>query len=97
MPDGYEVVGGNETTTYPQGVRTAVEFTDVTGPRSDEEPQRAVEPGETRTLTYFVSVPESPGNETFGPVEISGDGGDTWVTVGGTTDSSASTGAGVNL
>jgi hypothetical protein len=82
MPDGYEVRGGDETDSYPQGVRTAVEF------------QQPVEPGESRTLVYYVKVPEDPGPGTFGPVEVSGDGGDTWVTVGGTTDSATSTGAG---
>jgi hypothetical protein len=80
IPDGHTVGGGDDSETYPQGNRTAVEFGE------------AVEPGESHTFAYYVSGSEAPGSGTFGPVEISGDGGDSWVTVGGTTDSNVGTG-----
>jgi hypothetical protein len=79
MPSGYEVVGGDDVETYPQGTRTAVEFT------------ATVDPGDAATVTYFVRVPSAPGPGTFGPVEVSADG-DEWDTVGGTTDSNLQTG-----
>jgi len=79
IPAGYAVVGGDEATTYPQGVRTAVEF--------DAE----VAPGETRTFTYFVEVGDDPGGSTFGPVEVSSDGAE-WAVVGGTTESNTDVG-----
>jgi hypothetical protein len=79
IPDGYEVVGGDDHVIYPQGNRRAVEFA-VT-----------VEPGDSRTFTYFVEVPEDAGGGTFGPVEISGDG-EEWVGAGETTDTNVSTG-----
>ena len=82
IPAGYEVVGGDEVDTYPQGNRTAVEFT------------ATVEPGETVTYSYFVEVPDDPGSGTFGPVEVSDDGRE-WDAVGGTTDSNLE--AGVNV
>jgi len=83
FPDGYEVVASDDHETYSQGNRTAIEF------------DAAVSPGDDRQFQYFVSVPDEPGSGTFGPVEVSGDGGDTWVTVGGTTDAEFS--AGVNV
>ena len=79
IPDGYEVVGGDDTETYPQGNRTAVEFT------------ATVDPGETVTFSYFVEVPDDPDSGTFGPVEVSSDGRE-WDTVGGTTDSNLEAG-----
>jgi len=82
IPDGYEVVAGDDAETYPQGNRTAVEFT------------ATVEPGETVTFSYFVEVPDDPDSGTFGPVEVSSDGRE-WDTVGGTTDSNLE--AGVNV
>ena len=79
IPDGYEVVAGDDADTYPQGNRTAVEFAET------------VTPGETVTFSYFVEVPDDPGSGTFGPVEVSSDGRE-WDTVGGTTDSNLETG-----
>jgi hypothetical protein len=79
MPSGYEVIAGDDVETYPQGNRTAVEFT------------ATVAPGDSATLTYFVTVPADPGSGTFGPVEVSADG-DEWDTVGGTTDSNVEAG-----
>jgi hypothetical protein len=80
IPDDHAVVDGDDSETYPQGNRTAVEFA---------EP---VDPGESRTFEYIVRGSNAPGSGTFGPVEISGNGGDSWVTVGGTTDSNVGTG-----
>jgi hypothetical protein len=75
----YEVVGGDGVETYPQGNRTAVGFTET------------VAPGDSVTLSYFVTVGSDPGAGTFGPVEGSADGTE-WDVVGGTTDSNLGTG-----
>jgi hypothetical protein len=82
IPSGYEVVGvaGDiEFETYPQGVRTAVEFSP------------AVEPGETRTFTYFIETDAGSGGRTLGPVEVSSDGAE-WAAVAGTTDTNENVG-----
>ena len=41
------------------------------------------------SVTYFAEAPEGSdqtGPYSFGPAEVSTDGGDTWIPVGGTTD-----------
>ena len=81
MPSGYEVAGGDDVETYPQGNRTAVEFATT------------VEPGTSETLTYFVEVPDDAGSGTFGPVEVSSDGRE-WDAVGGTVDTDGRLGFG---
>lgn len=84
IPAGAEVVGTAddlEYETYDQGVRTAVEFA------------TEVQPGETRTLTCFVRMDETPGGSTFGPIEVSSDG-EQWAGVGGTVDSNGNAGVG---
>ncbi len=73
IPSGCEVLDG-DVKTYPQGTRTAVEFTTTVAPGS-----------ETTELTYFVRTPADAGTGTFGPVEVSPDGRE-WDAVGGTTD-----------
>ncbi|PSP77382.1 hypothetical protein BRC88_13780 [Halobacteriales archaeon QS_4_69_225] len=73
IPSSYEVVGGDDVETYPQGTRTAVEFT------------ATVEPDSSKTLRYFVEVPDDAGSGAFGPVEVSPDGRE-WDAVGGTVD-----------
>jgi hypothetical protein len=81
IPSSYEVVGGDDVETYPQGNRTAVEFTTT------------VEPDTSETLTYFVEVPDDAGSGTFGPVEVSSDGRE-WDAVGGTVDTDGRLGFG---
>ncbi len=82
IPSGYEVAGTGDDLayeTYDQGNRTAVEF------------GTEVDPGETRTFTYFVRMDDGAGGETLGPVEVSGDG-ESWAAVGGTTDTNGNAG-----
>lgn len=61
----------NPHTTYTQGGRRFVEFTN------------RVESGDTRT--YFVDIPDNTGTDEFGPIEYSLDG-DTWREIPGTTE-----------
>ena len=41
---------------------------------------------ESESLTYFAEAPDETGSYTFGPVEVSADGGKTWHTLADTTD-----------
>lgn len=84
VPSDYEVVGGDAVETYPEGVRTAVEF------------ESGVAPGETKTLTYFVRSSEDTQGNTFGPVEVSPDGVN-WLEIAGTVDTQADVGADTEL
>ena len=42
--------------------------------------------GESESLTYFAEAPSETGSYTFGPVEVSADGGKTWHALADTTD-----------
>ena len=49
------------------------------------------------TATYFAEAPDDPavtGEHTFGPVEYSPDGGETWVTLPDTTETNTVVGTG---
>ena len=44
---------------------------------------------ESASVAYFAEAPGAPaktGPYSFGPAEVSTDGGDTWIPVGGTSD-----------
>jgi hypothetical protein len=72
IPDGWTLIDG-DVRTYPQGVRTAVEF------------ERTVAPGDDETLSYRVKTPDNGVRRgSFGPVEV-GAGGE-WVELAGTVE-----------
>ncbi|WP_158055301.1 LVIVD repeat-containing protein [Halorussus halophilus] len=74
IPEEWEVVEGDAHSTHTAGGRTYVTF------------EMPVEAGER---TYFAEAPsgvEQTGDYTFGPVEYSADGGETWTEVAGTTE-----------
>ena len=72
LPDGWTLLEG-DVETYPQGVRTAVEFT------------ATVDPGTEATLEYVVEAPDEVRRGTFGPVEVSADG-EAWTELEGTVE-----------
>lgn len=45
------------------------------------------------TRSYYAEAPDSTGAYTFGPAEVSADGGETWHTLPGTTDTNIVVGA----
>ena len=53
--------------------------------------------GESESLTYFAEAPGETGSYTFGPVEVSADGGKTWHTLADTTDTAVVVGQSTNL
>ena len=53
--------------------------------------------GESESLTYFAEAPSETGSYTFGPVEVSADGGKTWHTLADTTDTAVVAGQSTNL
>ncbi len=99
LPSSWSVVGGddlgqsgvaagagdrtNDDGTYDGGGSTFVEF--------------AADAGVGDSLSYFVEAPAESGAYTFGPVEVSPDGGDTWYAVPGTIRSNVVAGANTNL
>ena len=84
IPAGYELVEGDDATTYPNGDGTIVEFD---GP---------VTAGDT--LEYSVEPAGEPGTDTFGPVEVSTVDGpqhsESWDAVGGTAERTVTLGFG---
>ena len=67
LPDGWEAIGGDAYDTVDAGASTFVQFD---GEFANDE-----------TRNYFASAPESTGTYTFGPSQVSPDGGDTWYTI----------------
>ena len=53
--------------------------------------------GGSGSLTYFAEAPDETGSYTFGPVEVSADGGKTWHTLADTTDTNFVVGQSTNL
>jgi hypothetical protein len=74
IPASWAVVGGDETSVTTAGNRKLVEFADTV---------------ETGRRTYFVEAPQQTGSYVLGPVEYSGDDGETWHKLNGVVDENA--------
>ncbi|MFC6798337.1 LVIVD repeat-containing protein [Haladaptatus sp. DYSN1] len=86
LPESWTVADGDDHTTYLEGGGRMVEFTN---PVSEADPER----------NYFAEVPsgaETTGDYTFGPVEFSHDGGDTWHEIEATTEVNTVSGTSTN-
>jgi hypothetical protein len=70
LPDGWAVAGEGDGTEVADGGETYVEFD------GDEA---------VGSLRYFAEAPDEGGSGTFGPVQASADGGDSWVTLSDTS------------
>ena len=66
LPDGWAVAGEGDGTEVADGGETYVEFDGASAGDS---------------LRYFAEAPDEGGNGSFGPVQASADGGDSWVTL----------------
>jgi hypothetical protein len=87
LPKAWSVVAGDDNETYEAGGARIVEFA-ATASESDE------------TRTYFAEAPSgagATGEYTFGPVEFSADGGETWHAVPGTTETNTVVGTSTSL
>lgn len=85
LPKAWSVAAGDNHTTYEAGGARIVEFDGTLA---------------EGTRTYFAEAPtgsEATGTYTFGPVEVSADGGETWTAVPGTTEDNQVVGQSTNL
>jgi hypothetical protein len=82
LPDGWATVAGDDYTERTAGGSTYVVFD---GSFDDDE-----------TRTYFAEPPDESGSYSFGPIEVSDDGGATWHTIAGSTDTNFVVGADQN-
>jgi len=82
VPDGWEVVEGDDYEVVEIGGSTYLDFGEV------EEGQ---------TVNYFVDVGDETASYDAGPTQVSADGGDIWTTAAGTTDTSFVAGQSTNL
>ena len=72
LPDGWEPIAGDSYSVEEIGASTYVVFD---GTFADNE-----------SRTYFVTAPDSTGSYSFGPVEVSDDGGTTWYELAETAE-----------
>ena len=85
LPKEWSVAAGDSYETYEEGGARIVEF-DGTLAKG--------------TRTYFAEAPEgteAAGTYTFGPVEVSADGSETWTAIPGTTEDNQVVGESTNL